>query len=136
MKLRASDAREFVHHVVPHVVKPVRIVWNQVIGALFFVLALPAFIKSWSFYKDLATDPESGGRLVLSMIFGVVMAAFGIASFWRAWRISRVAPQGLATSSAPKPSAGSGARSSSRQAPGSQTRGDWPSRASRVRTSK
>jgi hypothetical protein len=89
MKLRASDARRFVHHVVPHVLKPARVIWNQAIGAIFLVLALPAFVKAWGFYKALADDPDSGGRLVLTVLFGGVMAAFGIASFWRARRISR-----------------------------------------------
>jgi hypothetical protein len=89
MKLRASDARKFVHHVVPQVVKPARVIWNQAIGSIFLVLALPAFVKAWGFYRALDSDPESGGRLLLTLIFGAVMAAFGLSSFWRARRISR-----------------------------------------------
>jgi len=89
MRLRASDARKFAQHVVPHVVKPARVIWNQAIGSVFLVLALPAFVKAWGFYRSLDSEPDSGGRLTLTLIFGSVMAAFGIGSFWRAWRISR-----------------------------------------------
>jgi hypothetical protein len=89
MKLRASDARKFVHHVVPHVMKPARVMWNQAIGALFLVLALTAFASAWGSYKLLASDPQSGGRMVVALMFGAVMAGFGLSSFWRARRISR-----------------------------------------------
>lgn len=89
MKLRTSDARRFVHHVVPHVVKPARIIWNQAIGAVFLVLAVTAFANAWGSYKSLASDSQSGGRMVVALMFGAVMAGFGLSSFWRARRISR-----------------------------------------------
>jgi hypothetical protein len=89
MKLRVSDARRFVHHVVPHVVKPARVIWNQAIGAVFLVLALTAFFNAWGSYKLLASDPQSGGRMVVALMFGAVMTGFGLSSFWRARRISR-----------------------------------------------
>jgi hypothetical protein len=92
MKFRAADAQKFVHHVVPHVVRPARIIWNQAIGSVFLVLAITAFANAWGSYKLLASDSQSGGRMLVALVFGAVMAAFGLSSFWRARRISRSQP--------------------------------------------
>ncbi len=42
--------RKFLKHVVPGVMKPMQIVWNQVIGFFFIVLAVgtvPSLIRAW-----------------------------------------------------------------------------------------
>ena len=85
----APTAQRFAQHVVPHVVRPARVVWNQVIGTLFLIFAIPALFKAAQFYRTLDTEPQNGVRLAFSLIFGVVMGLFGITSFLRARRISR-----------------------------------------------
>ncbi len=85
----APNAHKFAKHVVPHVVKPARIVWNQVIGTVFIFFAVPALFKAYQFYRQLDTEPQSSGRLVLTLIFGLTMLVFGISSFLRARKISR-----------------------------------------------
>jgi hypothetical protein len=84
----AENARRFTHHVVPEVTRPARIVWNQAIGFLFCVLAVPAILKGIQSYRSISTDPKSGFGLIVSAIFVVVMLGFGISSFLRARRIA------------------------------------------------
>jgi RsiW-degrading membrane proteinase PrsW (M82 family) len=89
VRIKPGTARNFAKHVVPHVVKPARIIWNQLIGALFLVFAIPAFYRAYTFYKTLDSEPQSAGQLVITLIFGIIMAAFGLTSLLRARRISR-----------------------------------------------
>ena len=80
-----SLAKKFLGHVIPGVIRPIHILWNQVIGFVFIVLAVlpvPSAIRSVG--KDGSTM-----RLVLTVPFVALMAWFGIASFWRARKISR-----------------------------------------------
>jgi hypothetical protein len=83
-----DNAKRFTQHVVPEVMRPARVVWNQAIGAVFLVLAVPAILKAIQLYRDLKTDPKSGFGLVISIIFVVVMMSFGISSFLKARRIA------------------------------------------------
>jgi hypothetical protein len=78
-------ARKFVGHVVPGVIRPLHILWNQIIGFFFLVLAaipVPSIIRAYG-------HPDQYPRLFLSIPFSLVMAAFGISSFLRARKISR-----------------------------------------------
>ena len=66
-----------------------QVVWNQVIGFLFLVLAL------WSVPHGVRTVREFDGeigsifRLALSVLFTALMAGYGIFSFLRARKISK-----------------------------------------------
>jgi hypothetical protein len=84
----SDSARRFTHHVVPEVVRPARIVWNQAIGFLFFVLAVPAALKGIQLYRSLDTDPKGSFGIAVSAIFVVVMVSFGVSSFLKARRIA------------------------------------------------
>ena len=80
-----SKAKTFLGYVLPGVIRPVHILWNQVIGFVFLVLAvLPVPSAIRNFGKEGGT-----GRLVLTVPFVLLMAWFGIASFWRARKISK-----------------------------------------------
>ncbi len=85
---KIDDAKRFAQHVVPEVVRPARVIWNQAIGALFLVLATPALIKAVQLYRTLETDPKSSFGLALALIFVAVMVFFGINSFIKARRIA------------------------------------------------
>jgi hypothetical protein len=81
--------REFVRHVLPQIIKPIRTLWNEVIGFLFLVLAVapvPRTLRGWQQYN--ATG-EGLFRLALSLFFIVLMALCGLQSFSRARKISR-----------------------------------------------
>ncbi len=78
-------AKKFLVHVMPGVVRPIHILWNQVIGFFFLVLALlpvPSAVRAWG--KD-----GSGPRLALTIPFVVLMAWFGVTSFLKARKISK-----------------------------------------------
>jgi hypothetical protein len=88
-KQAGPAARQFTKHVGPHVIRPARIFWNQIIGFLFAVFALSAFSYALLYYSNLSTEPENAGRIVFSLVFGGIMAWFSIDSFLRARKISR-----------------------------------------------
>jgi hypothetical protein len=76
--------RKFLGYVLPGVIRPLHILWNQVIGFFFLVLALfplPSAIRSF--------NEGNMPRFLLAAVFIVIMAMFGISSFWRARKISR-----------------------------------------------
>jgi hypothetical protein len=80
-----SMAKKFLGHVMPEVIRPIHILWNQVIGFFFIVLAiLPIsyIIKDWS-------KPGAAPRLVMEILFAVVMAGFAVHSFLKARKISK-----------------------------------------------
>ena len=87
--VKVDHARKFAQHVVPEVVRPARIIWNQAIGAVFLILAIPAILKAFQLYRELANNPKNGFGIALSLIFVTVMVSFGIASFMKARRIAR-----------------------------------------------
>jgi len=76
--------------MMPHVVRPARIIWNQIIGALFVVIAFPVLFKSYQFYSAMANQPENGARLIFTLPLGLLLLYFGISSFLRARRLSRM----------------------------------------------
>ena len=76
--------RKFLSHVLPGVMRPLHILWNQVIGFFFLVIALapvPGAIRAY--------NESNMPRFLLSATFIVIMAVFGLSSFWRARKISR-----------------------------------------------
>jgi hypothetical protein len=80
-----STAKKFLGHVVPGVVRPIHILWNQVIGFFFIVLAL---LPAHSIWRDWG-KADAVPRLALEIPFALVMAIFGIHSFLRARKISK-----------------------------------------------
>jgi hypothetical protein len=80
-----SMARKFIGHVMPGVIRPIHILWNQVIGFFFIVLALlpiHGIVRDWG-------QENTGPRLALEIPFALLMAGFGIHSFLKARKISR-----------------------------------------------
>ena len=85
----AHHGREFLRHVVPEVMRPARTLWHEVIGFLFLALAalpIPAGIRQ---ARDYDGQPGTIFRLVITVAFVLIMAAYGISSFRRARKISR-----------------------------------------------
>ena len=80
-----SKAKSLISHVLPGVIRPIHILWNQVIGFFFLVLAV---LPVRSIIRDWGTD-GGGPRLALEIPFAVLMGGFGIHSFWRARKISK-----------------------------------------------
>ena len=78
-------SKKLIAHVFPRIVRPLHILWNQIIGFFFLVLAavpIPSAIRSYH-------DPNGLPRLTMSVVFIAIMAGFGISSFLRARKIAR-----------------------------------------------
>jgi threonine/homoserine/homoserine lactone efflux protein len=84
----ATHGVQFVRHVVPQLVRPIRSLWHEVIGFLFLSLAFLAAISGFRVARNLE-DPANMFRLIITVIFALIMAGFGISSFLRARKISR-----------------------------------------------
>jgi hypothetical protein len=87
--VKPRHAKTFARTVVPEVMRPARVIWNQSIGAIFVVLAVPALLKAVQVYREMKPDDtRSLFVLILSVVFCVVMFSFAIASFRKARRIA------------------------------------------------
>ena len=77
---------KFARHVLPGVIRPLHVLWNEVIGFIFLVLAALVFVGTLR-----RTHGDHDGFLVLmgGCGFGLMLAWFGISSFLRARKISR-----------------------------------------------
>jgi hypothetical protein len=65
------------------------VLWNEVIGFIFLVLAalvVPSIVRN---LRDHDSGGVALGRLLLAVTWMAVMAYFGISSFLRARKISR-----------------------------------------------
>ena len=80
--VNADNARKFAHHVVPEVVRPARVIWNQAIGAIFLLFAV-------SFIGYAVTQSHNPAAVAGSIFLGAVMAFFCVTSFLKARQISR-----------------------------------------------
>jgi hypothetical protein len=76
-------------HVLPGVVRPLQVLWNQVIGFIFIVLAIWATPSAIRYVRQFDGDADDVFRVILSISFAALMAFFGITSFLRARKISR-----------------------------------------------
>ena len=76
-------------HVVPGVVRPIRVLWNEVIGFVFIVLVVFWARPVYRIVRDLRTAEGSLWDALLAIGLFLLMAYFGITSFLRARRISR-----------------------------------------------
>jgi hypothetical protein len=84
-----AHARQFVRHVLPAVLQPLRVLWNQVIGFFFVVLAVIAAWRMVPIIRDFKGEVGDVFRLLLSAVFVCMMAGFGLYSFWRAHRVPK-----------------------------------------------
>ncbi len=81
-----SLAGKFLKYVLPGVIRPMRVLWNQLIGFLFLVLATTIITEAIRRSSDQSRGPA---MLIVGVLFGIFLAYFGISSFLRARRISR-----------------------------------------------
>jgi hypothetical protein len=77
-----SMAKKFLGHVIPGVARPIHILWNQVIGFIFIVLALVFGVR-------LVRGNEPAGLQLVGGLFVLLIAWFGISSFLKARKISK-----------------------------------------------
>jgi len=86
--------RQFVKHVLPAVVKPTRILWNELIGFVFMIFAAFFGFKTGRLLIDFIKQPPANGmaplvRLSIAAIPTLAAGWFSLTSFLRARKISR-----------------------------------------------
>ena len=79
----------FLSHIVPGIIRPMRVLWNEVIGFVFLLLGVVFTSSAVRQYRALPSDELSPVKLALLFIMPALMLYFGITSFLRARRISR-----------------------------------------------
>jgi hypothetical protein len=80
--VKVSHAQSFARHVVPEVVRPARVIWNQAIGGIFLLFAI-------SFLGYAVSHRESPAGVAGGVFLGLIMGFFAATSFLSARKISR-----------------------------------------------
>ena len=76
-------------HVMPNVIRPLHVLWHEVIGFLFLALAVILGSSAYKSYRHLSVENAGIGRMLLSFSLPALLAYFGITAFLRARKISR-----------------------------------------------
>lgn len=81
--------KQFLTHVVPAVVKPIRILWNELIGFIFLSFGILVGFSTWRNFSE--GGQASGNPIVLLAggAFALMLLWYGVSSFLRAKKISR-----------------------------------------------
>jgi hypothetical protein len=81
--------KSFVSNVVPAVIKPLRVLWNEIIGFFFLVFGV---IFGFSVIRRVRAFSGDAGDLfaiATSVLFVAMLLGYGLYSFLRARKISR-----------------------------------------------
>ncbi len=81
--------KQFAATVIPGVIKPLRVMWNEMIGFVFIVFAIMIAGSTMRKWKDFDDSAGSIGLIAASIFFFVVMMGYGLYSFFRARKINR-----------------------------------------------
>ncbi len=84
-----ARARQFVGFVLPAILRPLRVLWNQIIGFFFICMAIIALWRTIPLARSFAGDVSELFRLLVSGVFIVITTGFGIYSFWRAHKVPK-----------------------------------------------
>jgi hypothetical protein len=69
-----------------HVAHVLRVLWLEVAGLLFLVLAFVGAAAAVREYRQYASGSGSAGKTALAALFAVLFGYFGVSSFWRSKR--------------------------------------------------
>ena len=85
----ANLVRHFVNHVVPGVIRPLHVLWNEVIGLFFLVFAGWFGTAAFRSFRNLDKPDGSIFWVLVSAFAALLMLYFGVTSFLKARKISR-----------------------------------------------
>jgi hypothetical protein len=78
--VKVDHARRFAQHVVPEVVRPARVIWNQAIAFVFALLGV-------YFLGYASTHRQNPAGLTGGIFLGSLMVFFAVVSFLKARKI-------------------------------------------------
>ena len=80
--------KQFVKHVLPAVIKPLRVLWNEMIAFLFLVFGALVALSTW---RNFTGGQASGSPIVLFAGggFALLLIFYGVSSLRKARKISR-----------------------------------------------
>lgn len=84
-----TKVRQFFGFVVPGILKPLRVLWNEVIGFVFLSIGIIFGFQGFRRYRQATEEGEAIFVLILTGLFALMMLWFGVTSFLRARKISR-----------------------------------------------
>ncbi len=82
-------AQKFVTHVLPGVIKPIRVLWNEVIGFLFLSFAVLGGFSTWRSFRPGGQAAGNPMVLLVGGGFCLMLLWYGLSSFRRAKKIGR-----------------------------------------------
>jgi hypothetical protein len=94
-KVTVQHGQQFLKHVVPAIAKPIRSLWNEVIGFIFLCFALIFGFRTghyaWSWLQPEPNADTTGhvGRMLIAGFCTALTGYFALTSFLRARKISR-----------------------------------------------
>lgn len=74
---------------MPAVLKPLRVLWNEMIGFVFFAFGILVAFSTWRNYSGVGQAAGSPLVLLGGGGFSLMLMYFGLSSFLRARKISR-----------------------------------------------
>lgn len=81
--------QKFVATVVPGVIKPIRVLWNEMVGFVFAVFTVLIGFRVFRAWQVVNTDPDARTTVIFGAIGAVFMGYFAFSSFLRARKIGR-----------------------------------------------
>ena len=83
-----AAGKQFFRHVVPAVIKPLRILWNELIAFVFLAFGV---MVAFSTYRNFTGGQAAGNPVVILAggAFSAMLLYFGLSSLLRARKISR-----------------------------------------------
>ncbi len=85
----AGKVGKFFQHVLPGIIRPIMVLWNEMIGFVFICLGLLPLPSAYRAWRELEAGNEGAFRLLLTVSFSLVMLYFGVTSFLKARKIQR-----------------------------------------------
>jgi hypothetical protein len=81
--------RRFFKTVLPGIIKPLHVLWNELVGFFFIVFALVIGLSLARASMQYKGEPGELFRLILMGIAFLVMALYGLQSYLKARKIQR-----------------------------------------------
>jgi hypothetical protein len=88
-RMKAGLIRTFAATVLPGILKPLRVLWNEIIAFFFFVMAVMAVPSIYRSVKNFNGELDVLGRILLTGTFAAVMGGYGLYSILRARKIDK-----------------------------------------------